>query len=175
LGIVVVVVVVVVEVVVEVVVVVGSVETVVVVVGAEVGVDVGAVAVVVGFELAVTGERIGKRVSVKVVGSPPPVEPDGEDVGVVVLAPWSCCDSSTSARRRAMTVEDVEVGAALVVVGDDAVTKTDGALAVVVEVTAFGVRTARPRGVGVSPESSASETPTAIRMQTKIREISALR
>lgn len=71
-------------------------------------------------------------------------------------------------------MEDVELAVTLVVVGDDASVTTAGALLVALEVTAFGLRTARPRGV-VAPESSASETPTAIRMQAKIREMSALR
>lgn len=177
LGIVVVVVVEVVEVVVVVVVLVVVVGAagMVVVVGGGVGVGVGSAAVVVGVGLAITGGMIGKSESVKVVGRrPPPLEPDGEDAGVVVLPPWSACDWSTSARRRAITVEDVELAVTLVVVGDDASVTTAGALLVALEVTAFGVRTARPRGV-VAPESSASETPTAIRMHAKIREMSALR
>ncbi len=69
----------------------------------------------------------------------------------------------------------MELGATLVVLGDeDSVAAPDGASVVELEVTAFALRTARLRGV-VAPESSASETPTATRMQAKIREMSALR
>jgi hypothetical protein len=141
------------------------------------GVGAGVAVVVVEVELTLTVGMFVKSESVKVVGwRPPPVEPDGEDAGVVVLPPWSCCDWSTSSRRRAITVEDVELGVALVVVGDDdSVTAADGVFAMALDFTAFGVRTARLRGVDVAPESRASETPTATRMQARIREMSALR
>jgi hypothetical protein len=73
-------------------------------------------------------------------------------------------------------VEDVELGGILVVVDADASdTTTDDGLVVGLEDPDFEVRTARARGVDVAPVSSARETPTAIRMQAKMREMSALR